>query len=457
MTSKTKQADERSDLVYSEMKNPVYQALEDQLRLEFEWAYSDKNLYSISWIALHKEQVTNEDIEKVKSLTESDMKRLKDGKIESFITTEFILGLCFATKVLHSKKGKISTQLKNSLNLLLDETSKRNWLNSHEFASLIIYSLSGINELSLKVQEVTNWLKGRYDYFIQQQKFENAVDCLFGLKGGKKSFELNIPLILEAVNRMDKLSDETITKLCILLHGYEDKSLVAKVVAELERRLEGLFSSTLSPSLERGLREVAGLLNSSCSPETVKAILEAKRKEGQSWAKDVEAKDREIIIKWIPELGELPKIDPKTHALALKALTLHDRSSVIKLDREEFSKLKSAYQATKENYISIRRTEYQVILYLLAISSFFMIIFLPEIIWRALTFDYHYLMVFPQEAFQDWTKLSTVGLEGFLFFVWTWLLRILNLLRKGGQLTRTEVAKKIPIIGDIANKLLGEG
>jgi len=38
----------KSNFTFSEMKNPIYQALENQLRLEFEWAYTDKNLYSIS-------------------------------------------------------------------------------------------------------------------------------------------------------------------------------------------------------------------------------------------------------------------------------------------------------------------------------------------------------------------------------------------------------------------------
>jgi DNA-binding Xre family transcriptional regulator len=456
MAHLAEEVNERGDLHYSEMKNPIYQALENQLHLEFEWAYDDKNLYSISWIVLHKEQVTNAEVGKIKALTESDIKKLKEGKIESFITTEFVLGLCFAAKVLHSKKCKVSTQLNNSLNLLLDEASKRNWLNSHEFASLIVYSLSGINSFSPKIREVTNWLRERYEYFVREQKYENAVDCLFGLTVGERGSELNMPVILEVINRKDKLSDEAIAKLCILLHDYEDKRLAAKIVAELERRLEALFSCTLGPSLERGLREVTGLLNSSCPPETVEAILETKRKEGQSWARDVEAKDREIIIKRIPELGQLPKMDPKTHALALKALTLHDRSSIVKLDKEEFSKLKDAYQVAKENYVGIRRTEYQVILVLAAVSSFFMFIFLPQIIWRALTFDYRYLAIFFQEVSQDWMRLFTVGPEGVSLFLWVWFLRILNVLRKGGQLTKIEIIKKVPIIGDIANKLLGE-
>ena len=461
MASKANQVNERSDLTYSEIKNPVYQALENQLRLEFEWAYNDKNLYSISWIALHNEQITNEDIEKVKALTISDtqkfMKELKNGKIESFITTEFILGLCFSANVLHghSNKGKSYAQLKKALNRLLDEASKRGWLNSHEFASLITYSLSNIDEFGPKVREIINWLKGRYDYFVQQQKYENVIDCLLGLTA-RKSPEQYMPLILEAVNRMDKFSDETIAKLCILLHSYENKKLVSKVVAELERRLESIFSSTLDPSLERGLREVTCLLNSSCPTETVKAILEIKRKEGQSWAEDVELKDKEIIIKRAPKVGEFTKIDPKTHALAFKALTLHNRSTVIKLDKEAFSKLKGAYHITKGDYIGIRRTEYHVILALAAVSSFFMLIYLPQIIWRTITTDYHYIIVFFQDVLQDWTKLSTVGPEGLLLFLWIWLLRILNLLRKGGQLTKREVANKIPIIGDFINKLLGE-
>jgi hypothetical protein len=60
--------EKEAELIYSEMKNPIFQALENQLRLEFEWAYADKNLYSISWITLYLKDLKSEDLRKIKTL-----------------------------------------------------------------------------------------------------------------------------------------------------------------------------------------------------------------------------------------------------------------------------------------------------------------------------------------------------------------------------------------------------
>ncbi|MGQ9470013.1 MAG: hypothetical protein ACUVTD_09410, partial [Nitrososphaerales archaeon] len=355
--------EKEAELAYSEMKNPTYQALENQLRLEFEWAYADKNLYSISWIALHLKDLGSEDFKKIETLLEEDLKRFRETKLSTFLTTEFILGLCFATRVIYDRKRRISTRLLRSLRLLLDEAKKRDWLNNYEFTSLVLSSLSGIDEFDELVQVATSWLMEKYQDFVKNRYYESAIDCLYGLRYKQKDLQLSVDTLTlqEIVKQLDEMSDVTLAKLCILLKG-GNKGLVVKFIEELERRLEEEFKNSLGSSLERGLREVTSLLSSSCPPETIKSIIEAKSREGQSWAKDFSIEDNAIIIKRIPELSELPKIDPKTHALAFKALDLHNRIYLVKLTKDEFQKLEDVFRTAKKGYLGVRKEEYQIIL-----------------------------------------------------------------------------------------------
>jgi hypothetical protein len=338
--------EKETGLIYSEMKNPIFQALENQLRLEFEWAYVDKNLYSTSWIALYLKDLSNEDFKKIETLLSMYLERIEETKLNSFLTTEFILGLCFTTKVICNRKRRISAKLLRSLGLLLNEAKKRYWLNNHEFASLVLTSLSGISEFDELLQAATSWVMEKYQDFIKNRNYESAVDCLYGLRSMRKDLQLGTNDLYELIRQVDKISDEALAKLCILLKE-ENKEFATMFMEELERRLENEFRSSLTPSLERGLREITSLLNSGYPPVVIKSLIEAKKKEGHSWARDITVEDYSITIRRVPKLNELPKIDPKTHALAFKALDLHNRSYLVKLTKEEFQKLKDAFRTTK--------------------------------------------------------------------------------------------------------------
>jgi len=192
--------EKEDNLFYSEMKNPVYQALENQLRLEFEWAYVDKNLYSISWISLHLKTLGDEEFRKIETLLNGDLKKIEDEKIGSLLDTEFILGLCFATEVFHRKR-KVPTMLLRSLNSILNEAKKRNWLNNHEFASSVLRSLSNINEFDEVIQVVTLWVMEKYKEFIRDRDYEKAIDCFYGLVAKQTDLDLEEDILQEIMRR----------------------------------------------------------------------------------------------------------------------------------------------------------------------------------------------------------------------------------------------------------------
>jgi hypothetical protein len=117
--------------------------------------------------------------------------------------------------------------------------------------------------------------------------------------------------------------------------------------------------------------------------------------------------------------------------------------------------LKDAFRTTKKGYLGIRKKEYWIILLIAGITSFFTIIFLPDILMKISAFDYQHLIVFVQEVMKDWTKLFTYDLvPGLLVWFWLWLVRILYILRKGGEISILRLFQLIPIIGDIIRKIL---
>lgn len=447
---------ESEDLFCSEAQNPLYQALENQLRLEFEWAYNEKNLYSVAWILLHKKETKGGDWAKMDEIVQSDLRRIGERNLSSSISTEFILGLCFAASAIHRKRGAIPGGLSNAVRQLLEEARQRGWLGSQEFLSLILYSLSGISEFDQIIASGTIELRERCNQFSVQLNREGFVDCLFGLVAARVSHDIESPFLANVLLETSTLSDEAIAKLCIVLYREGHKERALGLVTELEERLAKRFAGSLGQSLERGLREVAGLVNSSCPPETVSAILEEKREKGQGWAKDLEARDGEIIIRRIPRLGEVPRVDPKLHALALEVLTLYNRSVIVTLDVESFRKLREAYLVNRGDYVDVRRNEYWLVLVLCALASF-VVLSLPEAVVGIFSLGWEGLMTFVAKVGADWTGLLMLTPWGMRLLLWVWLVRILYSLRKGGQITISEVLKKVPILGDIVLvRLLGE-
>jgi hypothetical protein len=346
--------------------------------------------------------------------------------------------------------------LLSSLNLILSEAEKRNWLNNHEFASLVLRSLSNINEFNEIIQAALSWIMEKYKEFTKNRDYEKAIDCLYGLDVKKTDLELEENVLQEIIQHIDGISDETLAKLCII---FKNKKFAIIFIRELERRLEEEFKNSLSPSLERGLREIISLMNSTYPQEAIKSIIDAKVKEGKTWAGHISVENKGISIKQIPELGELPRINPKFHALAFKALDIHNRSSAIMLNKDEFLRMKEVFNASKKGYLGVRRKEYQIILLMTSITSFFTFIFFPEIVLKILALDYRTVIALIQELVQDPIKIVIkviieCWIPGISIWLWIWLVRILYFLRKGGEVSILELFKFMPLLGYLVKKLL---
>lgn len=439
------------ELLWPKMVNPTYQRLRDQLKLESEWALADKNLYSLSWAYLYLDTLSDNQLESLHNLAQSQSSKVDASKPSSFLTTEFLLGLCLSAKVLSMYGRKLSSEHKQVLELLLNEVKNREWLQNHELASLIVFSLTSISELHNILDEAFTYVKDRYRYFIERGELSKAIDCLFGLSEVEKQV-VEDEIFVNVDTSLSSLSTEVLAKLCLLM----DHEKAFQPVQELENRIEAEFQDTLGFSLERGLRELTGLLNSDAPPETVSAVLESKRKQGEAWANEVATRDKEIIIKKVPRIGSLPKVDPKTHALALGALKRHDRATIYTMNRRQFEKVRQAIKIATPGYVGVRGREYAFILVTAGMMSFFTLFFFQEILLRISTISFVNILKAAQMVYQDWTKIAEFGPRGFLILLWVYLVRLLYALKEGGKITRRAIWRFIPILGDITNKILGE-
>ena len=160
----------------------------------------------------------------------------------------------------------------------------------------------------------------------------------------------------------------------------------------------------------------------------------------------------------MPRVGELPRVDPKVHALALKALESYRRSSIIALNKDDFIRLKEVFNTARKGYLGIRKREYLTILLIAGVTSFFALMFLPNILSAIWNFDYKTIMIFLGDLKKNWLLALMQGSQhAVLLCIWLWIVRVLYRLRRGGEINLMEAVQLLPIIGYIVKRLLGRG
>ncbi len=439
-----------SELAYSEVRNPLALALETQVRLELEWAYVEKDLYSYSW-SLIAQTPKKEDLKRLKSLIDDAVSKVKEHGTEKFTKTEFILGLCLACKALVQAGNGLKDGLVQTVREFLDIAKKHRWFDSEEFASVVLYCLGPTKEFRDDCRAVSKWLEERQKVFRDEGNYEKTIDCVFGLAEWKES---SIPgnVIEDVQMHLSKLGVETLSKMCIV----QKDGASATLVKELEKKLDSEFSSKPNYSLERAIRDLSSMLHSDYPEQAVSSFLEGRRKEGHRWAESIEYKDGQLLLKRTPELGDLPKIDPKAHSLELSALTAVGQTTLYTLNKASLDRaIQAARQATPA-YVGIRQAEYRSILVIAAAVTLVLAIASVHVIVSFLTIRPDDVSSFILEVSRDWTRILTLGPQGILIFIWVWFVRILYQLRHGGQVDRMKLLRLIPLVGYVFTHIVSE-
>src|SRR5205809_6366582 len=147
-----------SELNYSEVKNPLTLAIETQIRLELEWAFVEKDLYSFGW-SLIAQTPKKEDLKRLKSLVDQAILRFKELGAEKLTKSEFILGLCLACKVLLTAGNGIKDELVRTIQRFLDISKSRRWFDSEEFAGIALYCIGSVQEFQDSGKAISKWLE----------------------------------------------------------------------------------------------------------------------------------------------------------------------------------------------------------------------------------------------------------------------------------------------------------
>jgi len=455
----------KSDLAYVKIENPLYRSLENHVRLEMEWSASERNLYSYCWGALSLSKIEKEDVAHLEAMVKNEVENFeRTGDIRPFLRVDFISGLSLAIKILHDNKMKSSSSIENLVKNLLSECEKRNWLNSHEFVSSILFCLGDNKGFSVYAQKMKPWLQRKYDDFMKESSYESFIDCGFALSWFPQTISnIDSRFLDSCIANIAKFSDERLAKLVLFLRNikYQEKE-IRLVESELYARLEKEFRNQLGPSLEHGLRELLNLMHSGCPSKTVLSIVQALKEKGVEWAKDVSTDGSNIIIHRPPKPTYLPKIDPKTHSLALLSLKVSNRTIIYQFSEKEFQKALDAVKQTKPNYKAMRiRTVYGILLFTVILSflTFSMLsVIRISIEWSTVS---ETLLTALSNLLRNPTYTLSYALGvGYpyllLMILWIVYLRALSRLFRFGDIERHHVIDLIPGLRNLVEFIFGK-
>lgn len=361
MKEKSRERDvKRTDgLLGCRVENPTIQILSNHLNVEAEIFKVKNDIYSLNWaiFALLGADKENEYSlkESIKAL-ENESEKIIRGEFD--LTTELIVKFALGVRILQSKNlenSKITKAMKN----LLEKSKDKNWFNSQETVSMLLFLLADENKFKLELNDACNWLHNKCTHFIKEKNYPNAIDSSFGLL-----FCKNIRLPSEEIIKiLDTQSIERISKFLIYLYRNQETEYLEDVVSLLENKLNNKFADWIFPNLEMSLFEGINLANTNLPKEDIKAIMDNFHKNKVEWAKFIDVSENGLLLKKISKIGKMPAFNVKEDALSLLALLEADRKKVYQLNEEEYKSMSKAIRERKEGYTGIKESNFNYLFY----------------------------------------------------------------------------------------------
>lgn len=341
------------------VENPIIQILVKHLAVEAEIFKAKNDIYSLNWAILalidvdkEKDSVLEESIRALEKESEKIIGEVFD------LTTELIIKFALGVRILKSK-NRGNSLITKAMKILLKKSKDKNWFNSQETVSMLLFLLTGENEFKSELNEACNWLHNKYNHFIGGKNYPNAIDSSFGL-----SFCRNVGLPSEEIIKIvDTQSIERISKFLIYLCRNQENEYLEDVVSLLENRLNNKFSNWIFPNLEMSLFEGINLANTNLPKEDIKAIIDNFHKNKVEWAKFIDVSENGLLLKNISEIGKMPAFNVKEDALSLLALLEADRKKVYQLNEEEYKSMSKAIRERKEGYTGIKESNFNYLFY----------------------------------------------------------------------------------------------
>jgi len=334
-------------------ENPIVQILVKHLKVEAEIFEAKNDIYSLNWATLALINVNKEDDEIIKSgiiSLENEANKIIYGK-EFGLTSELIIKFALGIKILALRREE-NLQIIESMKILIKQLEEKNWFNSQETVSMLLFLLSDVDNFNSELNKASEWLDNRCKEFIKDRNYQNAIDASFGLSFCKNQIKLPSE---EIIKILDAQSIERISKFLIYLHRNQETEYLKDVISLLENKLNDKFEDWVFPNLEMSLFEGINLANSNLPKEDILAIMDNFRKNDVKWAKFIDIGGNGLLLKNIHGITKIPAFNVKEDALSLLAILETERKTIYQLNEEEYESASKAIREHKDGYIGIKR------------------------------------------------------------------------------------------------------
>jgi len=361
------------------VRNPIVQTLSKHLRVETEIFKAKNDFYSSNWGILALVNA-NEEIDILESSIDELEKEAKEIiKEEYTITTELVIKFALCEKIL-KLKGRKNQYMTKSIKILLERSRDRNWLNSQETVSMLLFLLNDCG-FSSELDEAYKWLRNKNEQFIQSRNYPNAIDSSLGLLSYKNEIELQFE---ELVRNIEHQSIERTSKLLMIVMKSGKNEYQNNLITILENKLKNKFKNWIFPDLEMTLFEGVSLMKSNIPKQEIDGILDNLRKDSIEWANSIDITENGILLKNV-DLREFPYLNSKEDALSMLALLEAERDTVYQLNKEEYELANNALREHKEGYTGIKKNQLQylfdfslILIFLFFLVSTYSLDILPD-------------------------------------------------------------------------------
>ncbi|KYK34932.1 MAG: hypothetical protein AYK18_13565 [Theionarchaea archaeon DG-70] len=361
------------------VRNPIVQTLSKHLRVETEIFKAKNDFYSSNWGILALVNA-NEEIDILESSIDELEKEAKEIiKEEYTITTELVIKFALCEKIL-KLKGRKNQYMTKSIKILLERSRDRNWLNSQETVSMLLFLLNDCG-FSSELDEAYKWLRNKNEQFIQSRNYPNAIDSSLGLLSYKNEIELPFE---ELVRNIEHQSIERTSKLLMIVMKSGKNEYQNNLITILENKLKNKFKNWIFPDLEMTLFEGVSLMKSNIPKQEIDGILDNLRKDSIEWANSIDITENGILLKNV-DLREFPYLNSKEDALSMLALLEAERDTVYQLNKEEYELANNALREHKEGYTGIKKNQLQylfdfslILIFLFFLVSTYSLDILPD-------------------------------------------------------------------------------
>ena len=430
------------------VENHIIRILLKHLSVEAEIFKAKNDVYSLNWaiFALINANKEVEDlVENSISILEKEAEKI--AKDEFSLTTELVIKFALGERILKSKNRK-NPKITKAMKILLEKSKDKNWFNSQETVSMLLFLLSESKMFSSELNSAYEWLYTKYNHFVGNKNYLKIIDSSLGLLSYNK--EVEVPFE-EIIKNLELQSIERISKFLMCLAKSEKEGYFKDVIPLLERKLNDKFGDWIFPNLEMSLFEGINLSNSNLSREDMSAIIENLRENDEEWTKFIDVDKNGLLLKNIDEIEKIPAFNVKEDALSLLALLGAGRRNVYQLNEDEHKLVAEVLKEHKEGYTGIKKSHINNFFY----SSLFLMAFL-------LILSGYFLGILPNVMFEllkapsIYSLVKTSSYWAVFALLLIFYYRIGSNLISKGEVSRKELILLFPFVKTLYSKIKGE-